>query len=65
MIQFLGNFSIFVVLYGCKTLSLFQVVGVYIPCTQCHYRRLILLLNTTYTATCFGRTTIFMAEMYY
>jgi hypothetical protein len=26
---------------------------------QLHYRRLILLLNTTYTATYFGRTTIF------
>jgi hypothetical protein len=31
--------------------------GVSIPSTQRHYRRLILLLNTTYTATCFGITT--------
>jgi hypothetical protein len=31
----------------------------FIPSTQRHYRRLILLLNTTYTVTCFGRTTIF------
>jgi hypothetical protein len=34
-------------------------MGFFIPSTQRHYRRLILLLNTTYTATCFGRTTIF------
>jgi hypothetical protein len=27
--------------------------------TQLHYSRLILVINTTYTATCFGRTTIF------
>jgi hypothetical protein len=33
-------------------------MGVFIPSTQLHYRRLILLLNTTNTATCFGRTTI-------
>jgi hypothetical protein len=33
--------------------------GFFIPSTQLHYRRLILLLNTTYTATCFGRTTTF------
>jgi hypothetical protein len=32
--------------------------GGVIPSTQLYYRRLILLLNTTYTATCFGRTTI-------
>jgi hypothetical protein len=36
-----------------------QVMGVFIPSTQLHYRRLILVLNTTYTATCFGRMTIF------
>jgi hypothetical protein len=36
-----------------------QVMGVVIPSTQRHYRRLILLLNTAYTATCFGRTAIF------
>jgi hypothetical protein len=36
-----------------------QVMGISIPSTQLHYRRLILLLNTTYTATCFGCTTIF------
>jgi hypothetical protein len=35
------------------------------PSTQRHYRRLILLLNTTYTATCFDRTTIFMQKIYY
>jgi hypothetical protein len=39
--------------------------GFFIPSTQRHYRRLILLLNTTYTATCFGRTTIFKEEIYY
>jgi hypothetical protein len=33
--------------------------GGVIPSTQHYYLRLILLLNTTYTATCFGRTTIF------
>jgi hypothetical protein len=27
-------------------------MGVFIPSTQRHYRRLILLLNTTYSATC-------------
>jgi hypothetical protein len=32
------------------------------PSTHRHYRRLILLLNTTYTATCFGHTTIFKLE---
>jgi hypothetical protein len=31
----------------------------FIPSTQQHYHWLILLLNITYTATCFGRTTIF------
>jgi hypothetical protein len=34
-------------------------MGVFIPSTQRHYRRLILLLNTTYTAACLGRTPIF------
>jgi hypothetical protein len=33
--------------------------GGFYPSTQRHYRGLILLLNTTYTATCFGRTAIF------
>jgi hypothetical protein len=33
--------------------------GGFIPSRQLHNRRSILLLNTTYTATCFGRTTIF------
>jgi hypothetical protein len=34
----------------------------FILSTQRYYRRLILLLNTTYTLTCFGRTTIFMQK---
>jgi hypothetical protein len=41
---------------GCDDCD-FQMMEVF-PSTQRHYRRLILLLNTTYTATCFGRTTI-------
>jgi hypothetical protein len=36
-----------------------QVMDFFIPSTQYHSHRLIVLLNTTYTATCFGRTTIF------
>jgi hypothetical protein len=36
-----------------------KVMGIFIPSMQLHYHRLILLLNTTYTATCFGRMTIF------
>jgi hypothetical protein len=36
-----------------------QIMEVFIPFTQRYYRRLILLLNTTSTATCFGQTTIF------
>jgi hypothetical protein len=32
--------------------------GVFLP-KQRHYHRLILLLNTTYTATCYCLTTIF------
>jgi hypothetical protein len=42
-------------------------MGVFIPSTQRHYRRLILLLNTTHRATCFGCTTednnIFLLEV--
>jgi hypothetical protein len=38
--------------------------GFLYPSTQRHYRRLILLLNTTYTAACFGRMTIFTQKIY-
>jgi hypothetical protein len=34
-------------------------MGGFIPSTQRYYRRLFFLLNTTETATCFCRTTIF------
>jgi hypothetical protein len=40
-------------------------MGFFIPSTQRHYRRLILLLNTTLTATCFGRTTIVIHNVNY
>jgi hypothetical protein len=42
-----------------KNTLLVKVIEVFISSTQRHYRRLILLLNTTHTATYFGRTTIF------
>jgi hypothetical protein len=40
----------------------YSVMGFFILAMQLHYRRLILLFNTTYTATCFGRMTIFKKE---
>jgi hypothetical protein len=36
--------------------------GGFILSMQRYYRTLLSLLNTTYIATCFGRTTIFMQK---
>jgi hypothetical protein len=51
------NREYFVAGVTCRIIGL--SVGFFIPSTQRYYRRLILLLDTTYTATCFACTTIF------